>query len=290
MTSSARYLRAQTINRRAELDRSLVDAHRSLVPATSEGQSAWWEAPAEERYLWDWLPSHLWGAGLNDELEATIKHPGWLVGKLDHVGPAGLETDLSLASDPASATLQQVIRQNAPVLAPLDPPGSLTGVLLSRLPDDPILATVRERLRGALPRPCLQAVAPLPDLPHPALRRTLTGHTGIVEAVAIAPDGSWLATAGWDDTVRIWDPVTGTQRHTLTGHTGSVQAVAIAPDGSWLATGSDDQTVRIWEPDSGSGVASSRVAGPLTHLEWSGMTLVAAGAFGPYIGSVRRTV
>jgi hypothetical protein len=34
------------------------------------------------------------GAGLIDELEATIKHPGWLVGKLDHIGPAGLETDL----------------------------------------------------------------------------------------------------------------------------------------------------------------------------------------------------
>ena len=242
------YLRAQTINRWAELDRSLVDAHRSLVAATSEGQSTWWQAPAEERYLWDWLTSHLWSADLNDELEATINHPGWLVGKLDHIGPAGLETDLSLASDPASATLQHVVRQNAPVLAPLDPPGSLTGVLLSRLPDDPILAAVRERLRGALPRPCLQAVTPLPDLPHPALRRTLTGHTSIVEAVAIAPDGTWLATA------------------------------------------SDDQTVRIWEPDSGSGVASSRVAGPLTHLEWSGMTLVAAGAFGPYIGSVRRTV
>ena len=30
--------------------------------------------------MWDWLPSHLWGSGLHDELEATIKHPGWLVG------------------------------------------------------------------------------------------------------------------------------------------------------------------------------------------------------------------
>ena len=52
-------------------------------------------------------------------------------------------------------------------------------------------------------------------------------------AVAIAPDGSWLATAG-DGTVRIWDPVTGTQRHALTGHTDTVWAAAIAPDGSSL--------------------------------------------------------
>jgi WD40 repeat protein len=104
-------------------------------------------------------------------------------------------------------------------------------------------------LTGALPELCLQAVAPLPDLPHPALRRTFTGHTGSVEAVAIAPDGSWLATSGWDGAVRIWDPVTG------------------------------------------SGVASTRVSGPLTLLEWVGMTLVAAGAFGPYIFkfNVKRT-
>jgi WD40 repeat protein len=248
------YLRTQTSNRRADLDRSLVEAHRSLVAATSEGQSAWWQAPAEERYLWDWLPSHLKGGGLDDELEATIKHPGWLVGKLDHVGPAGLETDLSLISDPASVTLQRVIRQNAPVLAPLDPPGSLTGVLLARLPEDPTLATVREWLREALPRPCLQAVAALPDLPHPALRRTFTGHTsGGARAVAIAPNGSWLATAGNDGTVRIWDPATGIQRHTRShSHSDSVQALAIAPDGSWLATGGGEYTVRIWDPATGT--------------------------------------
>ena len=68
-------------------------------------------------------------------------------------------------------------------------------------------------------------------------RATLTGHTGAVAAVAVAPDGSWLATGGWDGTVRIWDAATGRERATLTGHTGWVAAVAVAPDGSWLATG-----------------------------------------------------
>jgi WD40 repeat protein len=46
--------------------------------------------------------------------------------------------------------------------------------------------------------------------------------------VAIAPGGRWLAAAGDDGTVRIWDSVTGTPPHTLTGHTDSVYAVAIA--------------------------------------------------------------
>ena len=57
-----------------------------------------------------------------------------------------------------------------------------------------------------------------------------------MSAVAIAPDGTWLASGGDDGTVRIWDPATGQQRAALTGHTGPVTAVAIAPDGTWLAS------------------------------------------------------
>jgi hypothetical protein len=68
--------------------------------------------------------------------------------------------------------------------------------------------------------------------------------------VAIAPDGSWLATASFDDTVRIWDAASGQERAALTGHKYGVWAVAIAPDGTWLATGSD-QTVRIWDAVTG---------------------------------------
>ena len=83
-------------------------------------------------------------------------------------------------------------------------------------------------------------------------RHTLTGHTGWVPALAVAPDGTWLATASDDGTVRIWDPATGQTRHTLTGHTDGVRAVAVAPDGTWLATAGDDGTVRIWDPPTGS--------------------------------------
>jgi WD40 repeat protein len=36
------------------------------------------------------------------------------------------------------------------------------------------------------------------------LRAIFTGHTGRVNAVAISPDGTWIATGGDDRTVRIW--------------------------------------------------------------------------------------
>lgn len=40
--------------------------------------------------------------------------------------------------------------------------------------------------------------------------RTLVGHTGGVVALAVAPNGSWLASAGDDGEIeiRIWDPIT----------------------------------------------------------------------------------
>ena len=46
----------------------------------------------------------------------------------------------------------------------------------------------------------------------------------------VARDGTWLATASRDNTVRIWDTVTGLTRRILTGHTGAVGALVVAPE------------------------------------------------------------
>jgi WD40 repeat protein len=64
--------------------------------------------------------------------------------------------------------------------------------------------------------------------------------------VAFSPDGRLLASCGSDNTVRLWDPATGTQQRILTGHTGSVHGVAFSPDGRLLAS-CGDKTVRLWD-------------------------------------------
>jgi WD40 repeat protein len=148
-------------------------------------------------------------------------------------------------------TLPGRLRQNAHVLAPLQPPGSLAATFASRLAGTGELVELRNGVLDAIPGPHLRIVTAPPDLPHRALSRVLAGHIDRVVAFAIASDGAWLASASWDGTVRIWDPATGHHRHTLTGHTDEVAALAVASDGTWLASAGRDSTVRIWDPTIG---------------------------------------
>ena len=244
------YLRQQTTARHDELNRAVIDSHRSLITRSGK-RSIWADLDSGQSYLWSWLASHLQAGGLHDELIELLDDPHWLVGKLNRTGPASLEADLLLSPQPRHQALAVVIRQNAYVLAPLDPPGSLAATLASRIPDNFPNPHTRPGLLATINGTHLIPTMELPDLAHPALNRVLTGHTDMVEALVVAPDGSWLASASWDQMVRIWDPATGRRRHTLTGHTNMVRALVAAPDGSWLASASDDHTARIWDPATG---------------------------------------
>lgn len=71
------------------------------------------------------------------------------------------------------------------------------------------------------------------------------------QAVALSPDGRWLAGGGTDAHVRIWDALTGQLEKTLEGQGGSVADLAFAPDGVTLASANgSDGTVWLWHVPS----------------------------------------
>jgi WD40 repeat protein len=73
-----------------------------------------------------------------------------------------------------------------------------------------------------------------------------------VADVAVSPDGAWLATVGFDRTVRLWSVPDGEPLGVFLAHTGSVDSLAVHPGGERVATGSDDRSIIIWDVETGT--------------------------------------
>jgi hypothetical protein len=224
-----RYLVREQSANLARLNNRLLDAHR---PSSGD----WADLAQDEPYFWDYLAYHLSEAGRVEELVTTVKDLRYVAAKTFVRGASAVETDLLAAETKAPAAapfglfglrlhklrlwstsldalrlLRRSFVQCAHIVNRCESLKDLMAALYSRLQHLKQLTPLTRRFAQALSRPYLTVWHPLPDLPHPALVRTLAGHRGPVNGCAISPDGSFIVSASWD-TLKVWDAKTGAER------------------------------------------------------------------------------
>ena len=82
------------------------------------------------------------------------------------------------------------------------------------------------------------------EVPGGTLLRDFTGHGDVVFGLAFRPDDGQLASASFDQTVRLWDMIRGRPAGVFRGHSDFVFDVAYDRDGKTLLSVSRDRSVK----------------------------------------------
>ncbi|GAA1989822.1 AAA family ATPase [Kitasatospora viridis] len=227
------------IGGRAASRADTTDEHAITRAFMSLGRAGGWEnIPA---YLLRALPRHAVRSGVIDDLLADDLYP--LHADLRRLIPAAKASSSALAQ-----ARGRLLRRT---------PHALDAAPADRVALFSVTET-REHLGSTYRQSGLEApyrAAWAVGTPH-AEEIVLEGHTDTVNTICAIPVGDTvlLATAGNDNTVRLWDPATGGALRILTGHTAAVLTLCVVATGGrvLLATAGSDGTVRLWDPETGS--------------------------------------
>ncbi len=102
-----------------------------------------------------------------------------------------------------------------------------------------------------------------------------------VESIAFSPDSTKLASAGIEDTLRLWDVKNGHQLRTFDVETSIFNnGVAFSPDGEIIACNDRQGVIQLWNPDTGENIRTLK-----GHRNWTGILSIAFSPDGNTIAS-----
>ena len=91
----------------------------------------------------------------------------------------------------------------------------------------------------------------------------------IVDPCDLSPDSRWLAAAGVDGNVTIWNIETGQKVLGPLHHERRIWRVRFSPNGRFLGSASEDRTARIWDPETGKPPIVLRHDFAVRHISFS---------------------
>lgn len=72
----------------------------------------------------------------------------------------------------------------------------------------------------------------------------MTGHQQLINDVKFSPNGSMIASASFDKSIKLWESNTGTYIASLRGHVQAIYSIAWSADSRLLVSGSADSTLK----------------------------------------------
>jgi len=245
------------------LHAQLVDAYAVQCNHNAQGVVAWDTGP-DDGYFYPYLPYHLAQAGRIADMDALLLGFDWMRAKLHATGINALVADYDLypfapeGRNTSMRLVQGALRLSAHVL--VCDPSQLPGQLLGRLGQlsQSELRDLCDHIVQYKDVPWLYPLKANLLPPGGPLLRTLTGHKAGVRAVAVTADGCRAISASHDQTLKVWNLVTGAEEATLRGHTDWVIAVAVTANGQRVVSASFDQTLKVWNLTTGAEEATLR--------------------------------
>lgn len=114
------------------------------------------------------------------------------------------------------------------------------------------------------------------------------GPKDVVNAMALSPDGAFLAAGGVDRAVYVWNVADKKLMATLNVHSDAVLSLAFSANGKFLASGSADRSSQVWEAGTWKPLANLQQAEAIHGVAMSpDGELVAMAVAGPEEKGIR---